>query len=340
MNVAQMKAAVVLFAHSPSLAQHAGEINKLLTHDTPLFSSVELWLFYPDMPPERFPELHGPVSGMKLIHQPPPHLPEACLHLLEVLMDQNPVDLLLFSSEGLGGELATRLAYRLGGSSCVQVQDIGGRSGRLEVIKPAYGNHLRARFVLPSPPYCLAAAKQPLCPAKMTSKGSLTPERIILDPHPCSWVTQAVTIPDEPDTGLVDADLVLVVGQGAGSKESVNHLQKIAETLGAELGASRPVVMNGWTDMNRLIGASGWVLSPKTCIAAGVSGTALFNMGIQSSDFIVAINTDPNAPIFQIADVGIVGDLQTVLGELARVIQTERAKETLSLTQGPGRVIE
>lgn len=338
MKVAQMKVAVVLFAHSPSLAQHAGEINKLLTHDTPLFSSVELWLFYPDMPPETFPEFHGPVSGMKLIHQPFPHFPEACLHLLEVLMDQHPVDLLLFNSDGLGGELATRLAYRLGGSSCVQVQDIGGTSGgrssRLEVIKPAYGNHLRARFELASPPYCLSVAKQPFCPAKMTWKGGLNPELILLDPPPCNWVTQAVTIPDQLDTGLMDADLVLVVGQGAGSKETVDSLHKIADTLGAQLGASRPVVMNGWTDMNRLIGASGWVLSPKICIAAGISGTAVFNVGIQSSDFIVAINTDPNAPIFQIADIGIVGDLQAVLGELAQVIQTDRDKKELPKTHG------
>lgn len=329
-----MKAAVVLFAHSPSLAQHAGEINHLLTHAAPLVSSVELWLFYPDMAPDRFPEIHGPLSAIKLIHQAHPPLPETCLYLLEVLMDQIPVDLLLFSSEGLGGELATRLAYRLGGTSCVQVQELGGRSGRLEIVKPVYANHLRAKFGLTSPPYCLAVAKQPFCPAKITPKGSLTPEQIILDPPPCSWVTQAVTIPDAPDTGLADADRVLVVGQGAGSKETVESLHKIAEALGAELGASRPVVMNGWIDMNRLIGASGWVLSPKICIAAGVSGTAVFNMGIQSSEFIVAVNTDPHAPIFQIADVGIVGDLQTVLGELARVIQADRDKIEPPKTHG------
>jgi electron transfer flavoprotein alpha subunit len=83
--------------------------------------------------------------------------------------------------------------------------------------------------------------------------------------------------------------------------------------------------MNAWTDMNRLIGASGQIISPKLCIVAGVSGTAVFSVGIKNSEFIVAVNTDSNAPIFQMAHVGIVGDLQGVLSELAKVITAEKA---------------
>jgi electron transfer flavoprotein alpha subunit len=140
-------------------------------------------------------------------------------------------------------------------------------------------------------------------------------------------VKEMLILPDRADTGLTDADLVLVVGQGAKTKETLDLLQTIAGAIGAALGASRPVVMNAWTDMERLVGASGAVLSPKICIAAGVSGSAVFTAGIKASEFIVAINTDPNAPIFQIAHVGIIGELVPTLLELERLILAEKGEK-------------
>jgi len=85
--------------------------------------------------------------------------------------------------------------------------------------------------------------------------------------------------------------------------------------------------MNAWTDMNRLIGTSGLIISPKLCIVAGVSGTGVFSVGIKSSEVIVAINTDSKAPIFQMADVGIVGDLLAILSELEKVITADKAQK-------------
>jgi len=233
----------------------------------------------------------------------------------------------VFASDGLGAELATRLAYRLNGNSCLQVEDWNLTVGKLEVIKPVYGNHLSARFILEHPPYCLSVAKQPCLPARMSRSELPKIEMITLNQPRTDCRKEILTIPDQSATGLTGADLVLVVGQGANSKETVAVLQDIANSMGAELGASRPVVMNAWADMNRLIGTSGLIISPKLCIAAGVSGTGVFSVGIQSSEFIVAINTDSKAPIFKMADVGIVGDLLAVLSELAKVITAEKAKK-------------
>jgi len=85
--------------------------------------------------------------------------------------------------------------------------------------------------------------------------------------------------------------------------------------------------MNAWADMDRLVGTSGLLLSPKLCITAGVSGSAVFTAGIKASEFIVSINTDRKAPIFQIAHVGIVGELQPILQELEKVILEEKDKK-------------
>ncbi len=325
-----MKAALVMSFDLTSLQQQAHEINAIVNTIGIKFSSVELWMFYKDRQPELFPEIFCPLSAIKLIRVEHAHLPESYLQLLVNLMDQNPMDLLMFTSDGLGEELATRLAYRLNGSSCLKVEGCRLTSDRLEVIKPVYGNNLTARFVLESIPYCLSVAKQPGQPVKMIPCNQLKIKTITVSQIKPLWVKESLTILDPPKTGLSDADIVLVAGQGAENKETVDVLQAIADTLGAQLGASRPVVMNAWIDMNRLIGASGLIISPKLCIAAGVSGTGVFSVGIKNSGFIVAINIDSKARIFQIADVGIVGDLKAVLLELEKMILAVKDKKDLS----------
>jgi electron transfer flavoprotein alpha subunit len=298
-----------------------------------------LWFFYTDTQPKIFPEIpcksNGSLSAVKLIKIVHKHLPESYLQSLEHLIDKYPMDLLLFSSDGLGTELASRLAHRLNGSSCLQVEGFNLISDKLEVRKPVYGNNLSATFVLEYPPYCVSCAKQPCAPAKMIQKESMEAGIFPLNlpefnPLKFDWVKTIKRIPDQAASGLLGADLVLVVGQGVKNRETMNALQNIADTMGAQLGASRPVVMNALIDMNRLIGASGLIISPKLCIAAGVSGTGVFNMGIKSSEFIVAINIDTKAPIFQIADIGIVRDLQDILCELEKIIMAEKIKKGLT----------
>jgi len=325
-----MKTALLLSADSPLLQQQAGEISAFLDQMEIRLSKIELWLFYQEKDPKAFPEITGSLSAIKLIKVEHAHLPESYLQLLDHLMNQYPMDLFVFTSDGLGAELATRMAYRFNGSSCLQVQDCKLISDRLEAIKPVYGNNLTARFVLKSSPYCLSVAKQACHPVKMIPYDLLRKKTITLNQVQPHWTKNRLTIPDPSKTGLADADLVLVVGQGANSKETVDVLQGIATRMGAEMGASRPVVMNAWMDMNRLIGASGLIISPKLCITAGVSGTGVFSVGIKSSEFIVAINIDDKAPIFQIADVGIVGDLQAVLIELEKRITAGKDKKDSS----------
>ena len=319
-----MKTAIILNAESRSLQQQASEINTILKNLTAALSSIELWLFYTGRQPESVPEMDCSLSVIKMIAVKNSYLPEYYLYLLEQLIIKNPMDLLLFPSDGPGGETATRLAYRTGGSSSLQVEECGMASGRLEIARPFYGNNLRARFVLDHPPYCLSVARQPFQPVMMIPCDPRKMETVKLDQPHCDWITGVVTIPDQPDTGLAYADFVLVVGQGVKNKKTAYVLQDVAEKIGAELGASRPVVMNAWIDMNRLIGASGLIISPKICIAAGVSGTGVFSVGIKNSEFIVAVNTDSNAPIFQIAHAGIVGDLQEILAELEKLIIAEK----------------
>ncbi len=319
-----MKTVVVLFADAPVILRQAGEIKALLSGSTPELTQVELWLFYQAQPPEFIPDMSGLVSGLELIAVENPHSPESTLALLEQLYHRRPVDLLLFPSDDLGAELATRLAYRLNGSSCLKVERLAVEPQTVTVDRMAYGNNLRARFRLMLKPYCLSAAKVPCRPAEFVKTEPSAGNQTSLDQPPSAWAKEFEIFPDSAVTGLEQAEVVLAVGYGAGSKENIAVLQGIAASLGAALGASRSAVMNGWVDMNRLIGVSGVSVSPAVCIAAGVSGASAFSAGIGHSEFIVAINTDRNAPIFDIADVGIVEDLFAVLGELERLVKSDR----------------
>ena len=162
-----MKAALVLFCDHASFLEQAGEINEVFTPVSGQFSQVALWLFSREQP-KNIPVLGFAVSAVKWIFQKDPLLPETCLHALWQVAGQDRVDLMVFASDGLGEELATRLAYRLKGSSCLQVKRLALRSGRLRVVKPLYGNHLTGELALAAAPFCLSAARQPCCPAKTT----------------------------------------------------------------------------------------------------------------------------------------------------------------------------
>jgi len=118
------------------------------------------------------------------------------------------------------------------------------------------------------------------------------------------------------DVDIADADVLVSVGRGIGEEENLELVEALADALGATLSASRPIVDNGWLPKNRQVGQSGKVVTPDVYIAVGISGAVQHVAGMKGSDTIVAVNTDPNAPIFDIADYGIVGDLFDVVPEL------------------------
>jgi electron transfer flavoprotein alpha subunit len=120
------------------------------------------------------------------------------------------------------------------------------------------------------------------------------------------------------------ADIIVSVGRGIKESENIPLVQKLAEVLGAELAASRPICDAGWLPMERQVGSSGQTVAPKMYMAIGISGAIQHLVGMKGSRTVVAINKDANAPIFEVADYGIVGDLFQVVPELIDAIQKAR----------------
>jgi electron transfer flavoprotein alpha subunit len=120
---------------------------------------------------------------------------------------------------------------------------------------------------------------------------------------------------------LEDATLVVVGGRGLGSKKNFESLFELADLLEGEVGATRPAIRAGWAEEDRLLGQTGKTVKPRLLISAGASGALQYTTGIQGSETIIAINRDPHAPIFRLADFGLVGDVSTILPLLLETLR-------------------
>ncbi len=123
---------------------------------------------------------------------------------------------------------------------------------------------------------------------------------------------------------LTAAEIIVSVGRGIKEAENIALVQQLADALGAELGASRPICDAGWLPMERQVGSSGQTVAPKMYVAVGISGAIQHLVGMKGSRIVVAINKDANAPIFEVADYGIVGDLFQVVPELIEAVKKAR----------------
>ena len=120
---------------------------------------------------------------------------------------------------------------------------------------------------------------------------------------------------------LTAAEIIVSVGRGIKEKENIPIVEELAKALGAELAASRPICDSGWLPMERQVGSSGQTVSPKVYMAIGISGAIQHLVGMKGAKTIVAINKDANAPIFEVADYGIVGDLFEIVPALVEEVK-------------------
>ncbi|MEW6659023.1 MAG: FAD-binding protein [Thermodesulfobacteriota bacterium] len=198
----------------------------------------------------------------------------------------------------------------------------------LQQTRPAFGGNIMATIITPRTYPQMATARpgtfKPL-PAGDPGEGQVV--RADFDPGMASgrsrWLATVAEIKER--VALAAAEVIIAGGRGLKEAKNFKLLEELADLLGAAVGATRAAVDADWISYPHQIGQTGKTVSPKVYIACGISGAAQHLVGMQSSDFIVAINKDPAAPIFQVADVGLVGDVLEIVPALIQEIKKSRS---------------
>jgi len=253
------------------------------------------------------------------------YTPESyCEALARVLKQQSPL-LLLMGHTYQAIDFAPRLATILGRAFIPNCVDYQSEGGQLTFVRQVFNGKLNLQVGFRGSPPHLVSLQQGAFNAYEVETQS-NPKLVRVDvPLPPEIFKRRVLEVIEAAQGKVDlskAEIIVAGGRGLGNKEKFQIVLDLAQALGAGVGASRPVTDGGWLPKEHQIGSSGQTVAPKLYIACGISGAIQHLVGMSNAGCIVAINKDPNAPIFSIADYGIVGDVFKVVPVL-----TELAKE-------------
>jgi electron transfer flavoprotein alpha subunit len=229
-------------------------------------------------------------------------------------------DLLLLAATATGRDLAPLAAHRLGTAVAADVVGIEVAGGAVVVRRPVYAGKAIARVRCGRPAVATLRPNAFPPPAEDAADGGAPRIVDLPAPDPASLRAPVVETSPAPGVGrveLTEADIIVSGGRGLRGPEGFALIEELAGVLGAAVGASRAVCDAGWRPHSEQVGQTGKTVCPKLYVAAGISGAIQHLAGMSSSRCIVAINKDPNAPIFGVADYGIVGDLFEVLPALS-----------------------
>jgi electron transfer flavoprotein alpha subunit len=247
---------------------------------------------------------------------------EAFCAAIQAGVEASGADLVLLSNTPSGWDVAPRLAAAL---DCGFVSDCFDVAEGPVFQRRIFNGKLDA--TLSSSGGTVVATMQPGATAAFegSSDGSVSKLDVSIDAG--SLQTKFVEVKQAESTGvdLSKADIIVSGGRGVGAPEKFPEvIEPLASVLGGAMGASRPVVDAGWLPHAYQVGSSGQVVQPKLYIACGISGAIQHLVGMKTSNFIIAINKDPDAPIFEVADLGVVADLFEVVPALTKAVQAAK----------------
>ena len=237
----------------------------------------------------------------------------------------------IFGATSIGRDLAPRIAGRIhtGLTADCTALDIEDETKRFMMTRPAFGGNLMATIVCPDFQPVMATVRPGVMVKRIpdpNASGEVIRFELDFVENDC-YTKILDIIKKEASTkhNIQDAKILVAGGRGMKGPEGFEILQELADVLGGEVASSRAAVDAGWQDKARQVGQTGKTVRPNLYIACGISGAIQHLAGMEESDFIIAINSDSTAPIFNIADVGIVGDVFKIVPKLTEAIRKERA---------------
>jgi electron transfer flavoprotein alpha subunit len=251
-------------------------------------------------------------------------LPQPRVDVLGQLVREQGFDTVLFAASVLAADVAAGLAARLDAGLNWDLVDLEERDGQLVGKRPALGDSVVVDVGWASEPRLALFRSGVFEPAAGGAAPSTEKVAVSLEEHSTRATMLEQAHEETEGASIEDADVIVAGGRGLGGPEGFAIVEALARALGGAVGATRAVVDAGWYPYSAQIGQTGKNVSPGLYIACGISGAIQHKVGMHNSGTIVAINKDANAPIFEYADFGIVGDVQQVVPKLTALVQQAR----------------
>jgi electron transfer flavoprotein alpha subunit len=243
---------------------------------------------------------------------------EGYARILADTVNNEGVSIVLMGATLMGKDLAPRVAARLDAALATDCISVEAADGDLKIVRPMYAGKVRATIRLKSDIKIITIRPN----VYLAEENPVTAEvvEITADPGELKTNVTEVAAGSKDKLDVTEADIIVSGGRGLKDPDNFHLITSLAEKLGAAQGASRAAVDAGWRPYEEQVGQTGKTVSPSLYIAIGISGAIQHLAGMSSSKYIVAINKDPEAPIFKITDYGIVGDLFEVVPKMIEML--------------------
>jgi electron transfer flavoprotein alpha subunit len=255
----------------------------------------------------------------------PEGLAQPIVDAMAKVIQEQGISYALFGGGLLGFEIGAGLTARLNAGVTMEVTNVKVQDGKLVVERPILQDSEIADVGYVSEPGIIIGR---LNAFDISEGGGGTAEVVDVDVQMSEWSTKAKLVQRGEqrgaDVNIEDADILVGGGRGLGAKEGFELCEQLADSMGGAVAATRAVVDAGWYPYAAQIGQTGKTVAPKLYLAAGVSGAIQHKVGMQNSENILAINKDPNAPIFEFSDLGVVGDLHKIVPKLTEAIKAKK----------------
>ena len=256
----------------------------------------------------------------------PEGLAQPIVDVMAKVIGDEDYDYALFGGGLLGFEIGAGLTARLNAGVTMEVTEVKVQDGKLVAERPILQDSQIADVGYVDKPGVIIGR---LNAFDVDEGGSGSAEVVDVDVELSEWSSKATMVQRGEqrgaDVNIEDADILVGGGRGLGEKDNFKLAEDLAESLGGAVAATRAVVDAGWYPYAAQIGQTGKTVAPKLYLAAGISGAIQHKVGMQSSENILAINKDPNAPIFEFSDLGVVGDLHKIVPKLTEAIKAKKA---------------
>lgn len=255
---------------------------------------------------------------------------EPYARVLANLIQQKKPEIVLFGATVIGRDLAPRISQRIhtGLTADCTGLDVDESERLLLQTRPAFGGNVMATIVCPKHRPQMSTVRPGVMvarPPDPSRTGNIERVPVSVEAQDLRVLVREVVTGTRRRVELENARIIVSGGRGLGTPQGFELIEELAAAIGGEVGASRAAVDAGWIAPEHQVGQTGKTVHPEVYIACGISGAIQHQAGMKESKFIVAINKDPSAPIFRLADVGIVGDLYRVIPEIIKELKAVKA---------------